>query len=450
MKQYTIQLFTAFLLYLVCASTLQAQNPLIRDQYSADPSARVFADKIYIYPSHDILATPGKGRPGWFCMEDYHVFSSTNLTDWTDHGVIVTQNKVPWARPDSYSMWAPDCIYRNGKYYFYFPTSPKDTTTYGRGFTVGVAIADKPEGPFTPEPIPVKGIHGIDPNAFIDKDGQAYLFWSAGNIYGAKLKENMLELASEPVILGALPTKGLKEGPFLFERNGIYYLTYPHVENKIERLEYATGSSPLGPFTFAGVIMDESPTGCWTNHHSLVEFKNQWYLFYHHNDYSPNFDKARSVRADSLFFKTDGSIQKVIPTLRGIGVTSASTQIQVDRYSSISDRGVSIDFLDTSDRFKGWKTIFSEPAAWIQYNSVDFGKKRMKTASFRVACATGGTLQLRADGISGIVLAEAKLPANGEWHTVTTQLSGFVKGTHHLLLLLKDGKEVAIDWVKFN
>src|ERR1051325_8153183 len=128
-----------------------AQNPLFRNLYSADPSARVFGDRVYVYPSHDILAQPGKGRAGWFCMEDYHVFSSANLTDWTDHGMIVHQNKVPWVKPDSYSMWAPDCIYRNGKYYFYFPSTPKDTNYTPRprgGFTVGVAIADKPEGPF--------------------------------------------------------------------------------------------------------------------------------------------------------------------------------------------------------------------------------------------------------------------------------------------------------------
>ncbi|HEX6170836.1 MAG TPA: alpha-N-arabinofuranosidase, partial [Chitinophagaceae bacterium] len=91
-------------------NTASAQNPFIRDQYSADPSARVFGDRVYVFPSHDILATEGKGRIGWFCMEDYHVFSSANLTDWTDHGMIVQQNKVPWVRPNSYSMWAPDCV----------------------------------------------------------------------------------------------------------------------------------------------------------------------------------------------------------------------------------------------------------------------------------------------------------------------------------------------------
>src|ERR1035437_10470502 len=141
MRHHRITLLLSIIL-MSTASTLLAQNPLITNQFSADPTARTFGDRVYVYPSHDILATEGKGRVGWFCMEDYHVFSSANLTDWTDHGIIVTQNKVPWVKPDSYNMWAPDCIERNGKYYFYFPATPKDSS-YGRGFAIGVAIADK-------------------------------------------------------------------------------------------------------------------------------------------------------------------------------------------------------------------------------------------------------------------------------------------------------------------
>jgi hypothetical protein len=436
---------------LLFGSTIQlhAQNPLIRNQFTADPSARVFGDRVYVYPSHDILATEGRGRVGWFCMEDYHVFSSTNLSDWTDHGMIVHQNKVPWVKPDSYSMWAPDCIYRNGKYYFYFPTTPKDTS-YARGFTVGVAIADKPEGPFVPQPTPVLNVRGIDPNVFIDKDGQAYLYWSQGNIYGAKLKENMTELASDPVVLGELPNKGLKEGPYLFERNGTYYLTYPHVENKTERLEYATGSNPLGPFKITGVIMDESPTGCWTNHHSIIQFKDQWYLFYHHNDYSPAFDKARSIRADSLFFNTDGTIRKVIPTNRGIGVTNAHAQIQIDRYSRISDKGASIAFLDTANKFQGWKTVLENAGAWVQYNSVDFGKKKFRSVTVRALSHTGGNLQIRVQGIDGPVLAEVPVTAGSEWQLVKASLVQFKTGRQNLFVISKENNRIEIDWTSFE
>ena len=105
---------------------LAAQNPVIRDQFSADPTARVFNNKVYIYPSHDIDAPDGNERlKEWFCMADYHVFSSENLTDWTDHGVILSQERVPWGNPEAYSMWAPDCVEKDGKYYFYFPNAPK-------------------------------------------------------------------------------------------------------------------------------------------------------------------------------------------------------------------------------------------------------------------------------------------------------------------------------------
>ena len=431
-------------------NAVSAQNPFVMDKFTADPSARVFGDRVYVYPSHDIPCTEGRGRVGWFCMEDYHVYSSANLTDWTDHGMIVHQNKVPWVKPESYSMWAPDCIERNGKYYFYFPTTPKDTSTYGRGFTIGVAVADKPEGPYSPEPTPIKGVKGIDPNVFIDKDGQAYLYWSQQNIYAAKLKENMLELASEPVILQDLPTKGLKEGPYMIERNGKYYLTYPHVENKVERIEYAIGDNPFGPFKVAGVIMDESPTGCWTNHHSLLQFKNQWYFFYHHNDLSPQFDKNRSIRVDSLSFNTDGTIKKVIPTLRGVGLTDASKNIQIDRYSHISDKGASIAFLDTLNNFKGWKTVFENSKSWIQYNSVEFGNKRKRTAVVRAFSKTGGTLQIRLNNAQGPVIAMVKIAKGNDWKDIRASISSFKPGVQHVVVSSTENGNVEVDWIRFE
>ena len=448
MKNYSV--YAIFLLLLVIiAFDAAAQNPIIRNQFSADPSARVFGDRVYIYPSHDILCTETKGKVGWFCMEDYHVFSSANLTDWTDHGVIVTQNKVNWVKPESYSMWAPDCIERNGKYYFYFPTTPKDSNI-AKGFTIGVAIADKPEGPFKTQELPIAGVRGIDPNVFIDKDGQAYLYWSQGNIYAAKLKKNMLELESQPVVLSALPTKGLKEGPYMFERKGIYYLTYPHVQNKTERLEYAIGDNPLGPFKFTGVIMDEWPSGCWTNHHSIIDFKNQWYLFYHHNDLSPQFDKNRSVRADSLSFNGDGTIAKVIPTLRGIGITNAATEIQIDRYSGISAIGASISFLDTLDKFKGWKTVLEKPNAWVRYNSVDFGKGKFKSVTLKAFSISGAVLQIRLNDMNGQVLGEVKIAPGSNWKNVKASLSGVKEGVRNIVLCLKNEAVAEIDWVKFE
>jgi len=429
--------------------SVAAQNPIIKDQFTADPSARVFNNRLYLFPSHDIHPSTNKNHENWFSMEDYHVFSSDNLTDWTDHGVIVTQNKVPWIKTNSYSMWAPDCIERNGKYYFYFPSTPKDTTI-AKGFTIGVAIADKPEGPYKVEPQPIKNVKGIDPNVFIDKDGQAYLYWSQGNIYGAKLKENMTELASDPVTLKNLPEKGLKEGPYVFERNGIYYLTYPHVENKTERLEYATGNNPLGPFKAAGVIMDESETGCWTNHHSVLQFRGQWYLFYHHNDLSPKFDKNRSVRIDSLSFNGDGTIKKVTPTLRGVGNTPAKSTIQPDRYSAISSSGASVDFLEPEDVFKGCKTTLSAAKAFVRYDNVDFGKKKLKKVLVQAKSSVGGAIEIRIDKVDGPLLAAVTIAPDTEWNTAEASLVKFSSGIHNLFIISTKGDPIEIDWLTFE
>jgi hypothetical protein len=380
-------------------------------------------------------------------MEDYHVFSSSNLTDWTDHGVIVSQDKVNWVDASTFSMWAPDCIERNGKYYFYFPANVKASS--GRGFGIGVAVAENPNGPFIPQPEPIKNVRGIDPVVFIDKDGKAYIYYSLNRIFAARLKDNMLELESDPVVIGDFPKQGLVEGPFIFERNGIYYMTYPHVENKIERLEYAIADNPMGPFKVTGVIMDESPMGCWTNHHSIIEFSNQSYLFYHENDLSPKFDKNRSVRIDSLFFNPDGTIKKVIPTFRGVGITSALQKIEIDRYSHLSPTGASVAFMDTTNTFNGWKTILSKQNSWITYNTVDFGNKKLKYVQVNVSSQTGGTLQIRVDKADGTLLAEVKVPKGTSWNTVSVRMLKYQKGIHNLIVVLKDKNPVEIDWIQF-
>lgn len=451
MKMKFIKSIFFYTLLVAGSVIVQAQNPIVRDQFSADPTGRVFNNKVYVFPSHDIIAPEGKNlRPNWFCMEDYHVFSSENLTDWTDHGMIVSQYSAAWVDSNSYSMWAPDCIERNGKYYFYFPANKKSTgDNRRRGFGIGVAIADKPEGPYTPQAESIEGVFGIDPNVFIDKDGQAYLYYSMGNIYVAKLKENMVELASEPVAIENLPQKGLKEGPFLFERNGIYYLTFPHVENTIERLEYAIGDNPMGPFKMTGVIMDESPMNCWTNHHSFINYNDQWYLFYHQNAYSPKFDKNRSICLDSLSFNPDGTIKTVIPTLRGVGLTNASSQIQLDRYSAVSDNGVLVEFNDTLNTFDGWKTILGSKDAWIQYNSVEFAGK-LKNVEVKAASELGGTVEIHLDKIDGPVVAKVEISKGTDWKTVTAKASKLpAGGVHNLIVTSQSDNPVEIDWVQF-
>lgn len=319
-----------------------------------------------------------------------------------------------------------------------------------RGFSIGVAVADHPEGPFVPEGKPIEGFSGIDPNPFIDKDGQAYLYWSMGNIFVAKLKDIMLELDGEPIVVKEMPEKGLKEGPYMFERNGIYYMTYPHVENNIERIKYAKGDNPMGPFTFAGVIMDESPLGCWTNHQSIIEYDDQWYLFYHQNELSPNFDKSRSICIDSLFFNEDGSIQKVEPTKRGVGICSARSKIQIDRYSQKSDDGTRVELLDTLNTFKGWKAVFEIKGSLIQYNTVDFGTKKLKNVQANVKSELGGTIEIHLNSADGPMLSKIVIPEGTDWSNIKSRIKKSNPGIHNLVLVLKSDDPVEIDWIRFD
>ena len=451
-----------------------AQNPIIRDQFTADPTARVFNNKVYLYPSHDIVPPAGQ-RQDWFCMEDYHVFSSENLTDWTDHGVIVTQNKVPWVKPNSYSMWAPDCVYKDGKYYFYFPSNPAS----GMGFGIGVAVADSPEGPFIPEPEPIKGINGIDPCVLLASDGNAYIFWGAGRC--AKLKPNMKERADDTPtekvkwgdrefeMKGVNCLKGLPsrqaEGPFAFEYNGNYYLTYPYVRNNTEVLGYAMSKNPMGPYEYKGLIMPEHENGCWTNHHSIINYKGQWYLFYHQNAFSPKDDKRRSVQIDRLYFNPDGTIQEVKKTMRGVGINQATEKIEIDRYSSASS-DVTTELIDTVNTFRSYQANLTQKGSWIKYNDVDFS---CITDGYLIvnAKASGNTkFYIREKSANGKIIAKfdmtvkpetpAGTPAmfrrdfSNQWLTQSAVLEYTPKGVTDLVVTVEGDAGISIDYVQFK
>ena len=464
-KEYTLSI----ILVILTSGHVCGQNPIIRDQYTADPTARVFNGRIYLYPSHDI-ESPVEPERKWFSMADYHVFSSDNMTSWTDHGVILSQDMVRWVKPGSYSMWAPDCVKKDSTYYFYFPSVPNDTTH--RGFAVGVAMARAPEGPFFPMWRPIKGINGIDPCVLIDpKDGRPYIYWAGMGMWMARLKDNMMELASAPQKVEGLP-EGFKEGPFVFERQGLYYYTFPWVRDSTETLAYAMGDSPMGPFKFKGIIMEESPTACWTNHHSIVEYKNQWYLFYHHNDYSPDFDKLRSVRCDSLFFNPDGTIRPVVPTLRGVGITPAHSHIQIDRYSSLQG-GASINFVDSMKPFQGWQTILHKRDDAVRYNTVGFSDKPVREVSVRAKAPVASRVEILA---GNDVIARIDIPKSTCWTTVHAKVDNrMISSSSHMTekskvmqeglsgnaapdtsriydisVRLSHGRDVAIDYIGFD
>ncbi len=467
---------------------VSAQNPVIRDQFAADPTARVFNNKVYVYPSHDIPAPEGQ-RQDWFCMADYHVFSSENLTVWTDHGMILSQEQVPWGKTDAYSMWAPDCVYKNGKYYFYFPNAPKD----GRGFAVGVAIANQPEGPFTCMQEPIMGISGIDPCVLIDDDGSAYIYWSGMGIRGARLKENMLELDGElqevkipkrdgmpempPMKMGGQVMEGLpdgfKEGPFAFKRNGWYYLTFPWVRgntsngaNPTETLAYAMSKSPLGPWDFKGIIMAEHDNHCWTNHHSILEYKGQWYIFYHRNDFSPNMDKRRSARIEKIAFNSDGTIQEVKQTMRGVGINQAVERIEIDRYNSASNN-VTTQLIDTINTFRSFEATLSQKGSWLRYNDIDFSSVTDAYLVVNVKAADNTEFFVREKSAKGKIIAKVPMTVKSEtrfpgsptpfrrdqsnqWLTMTVPMEYLPKGVTDIVITNEGNAAFSINWIQFK
>lgn len=444
---YKTLFFCSFTLLLLNIPLI-AQNPIIHDQFCADPTAKVFDGKVYLYASHDIEAPDDFPRKDWFCMHDYHIFSSENLLKWTDHGVIFSQDDVPWVKRRSYSMWAPDCVYANGKYYFFFPAVSKEAEKDEK-FGVGVALGDHPGGPFCPLQSYIDGVTGIDPCVFIDDDGTPYIYWAEKGLHVAKMKQNLLELDGVGQLLTEGLPEGYKEGPFMFKRDGLYYLTYPWQEDNLEVLAYSIGKSPTGPFQFKGKIMEASPIKCWTNHHSVVEYQNQWYLFYHHNDYSPKKDKNRSVRIDSLTFNADGTIQPVTPTLRGVGKSDARCELHLDRYSQLNGQGASIDFIDKSHPFAGWFVRLSLVLDIVNYNAVEFKASRYQKLVVRYRSHEYSRLRLMLTRENTVVDVNFQLPKQEQWTTITLPFKKKVNGIYDLSLQLINGS-IDIDWVKFE
>ena len=286
-------------------------NPIINHMYSADPSARVFNDTLWVYPSHD------KDNAASFSMEDYHVYSTTDMKTWQDHGPIFNPIlQTSWAKE---AAWAPDCVYRNGKYFLYYPTDKRH---------IGVAVGETPYGPFhDPLGKPLLSIDSpgvvcnrdfIDPCVFIDDDGQAYLFAGQNTVCCVRLNEDMISYSGKVEIIEGV--KDFFEAVWVHKRNGVYYMSYSDgpFHGHEPQIAYATSSSPLGPYTYQGVILD--PVNSGTNHASIVNFKGQDYLFYHTADLSKSLHDGfhcgvrRSICCDTLRYDSMGRILKVVPT----------------------------------------------------------------------------------------------------------------------------------------
>lgn len=316
-------------------------QPLVTHIYTADPSAHVFEDKIYIYPSHDLDHDgPSNDNGDQYAMEDYHILSMDNLASpVVDHGEALHLRDIPWA---SQQLWAPDAAYKNNTYYLFFPARDKEGI-----FRIGVATSPSPAGPFQAQPDFIPGSYSIDPAVFVDEDNRAYMYF--GGLWGGQLEkwqtgefnpgqegpaldqpaigprvavlsEDMLSFAGQPQEISIVDAEGKPilagdedrryfEGPWVHKYNGLYYLSYS--TGTTHTLVYAVSEQPMGPFTFKGEIL--SPVIGWTTHHSIVQFEEKWYLFYHDCSLSDGVNHKRCVKYTELKYNPDGTIQPINP-----------------------------------------------------------------------------------------------------------------------------------------
>ncbi len=318
---------------------MKSPRYLFPQDYMADPAANVFNGRIYIYPSHDWESgVPENDNGDHFNMRDYHVFSMDDPENGEikDHGVILQVEDIAWA---GRQLWDNDVVEKDGKYYLYFSLKDKNDV-----FHLGVAVADRPEGPFVPQSDPIRGSYSIDPSVFKDDDGSVYIYF--GGLWGgqlqryrdnkalesavlaegdesalpsrvAKLTDDMMQFAEEPHPVVIVDDNGqpLKasdphrffEASWMHKYNGKYYFSY--ITGDSHYLCYAMSDNPYGPFTYKGVILE--PVVGWTTHHSIVEFKGKWYLFFHDCVPSDGQTWLRSMKVKDLEYNADGTIRLV-------------------------------------------------------------------------------------------------------------------------------------------
>ena len=398
-------------------------NPILPIQHFVpDVEARQWADgRLYLYGSYDI-----SGRTS-FCSWEYRVFSSADLVEWQDHGESL-RSAPPAAGLDwtDAPLFAPDCIYHNGRYYLFFCTA---------GNREGVTESASPAGPFT-NAGPIEGADrdAIDPTALVDDDGEVYYYWGQFHLRGARLRPDLHAIEAETLQTHLLTEadSGFHEGASIRKRNGIYYMVYADIsrDGKPTSLGYATSDSPLGPFTKRGIIVDNA--GCdpqtWNNHGSIAQFNGQWYVFYHRSSQGSMFN--RRVCVEPIHFGADGSIAEVEMTTQGAGKPLVPTAwIEAWRACLLSGR-VHTDVQGPAPADPDVREFLTNIHAgdWAAYKYVDFDAAPVVAfEALAGSTAYGGVIEVHLDAPDGEVIARCAVPRSGgwqKWATVRAPVTG--------------------------
>ncbi|MGK4003954.1 glycoside hydrolase family 43 protein [Sorangium sp. So ce1036] len=435
-------------------SVALADNPIVQTIYTPDPAPMVHGDRVYLYTGHD-----EDSATDWFGMNEWRVYSSTDMVNWTDHGSPLKYSDFGWAKGDA---WAGQAIHRDGKFYYYVPVTSRSLNR----MTIGVAVSDSPTGPFKDalgRPLITANCGDIDPTVFIDDDGQAYLYWGNPSVCYVKLNEDMISYQGDVVRVpmtaasfgqrtgeddGRHTTK-YEEGPWLYKRDGLYYLVYAAGPIP-EYIAYSTSSSPTGPWTYRGVIMPTEGSS-FTNHAGVIDFKGNSYFFYHNGALPGGGGFHRSTAVEQFTYNADGTFPTIEMTQAGApGVGNLNPYVMTEAETIAWESGV-----ETEACSEGGLNVTSiEDGDYIKVKGVDFGTGAVSFDA-RVASATGGgSIELRLDSPTGTLVGTCAVQGTGgpqTWVTTSCAVDG-ATGIHdlHLKFTGGDGPLFNFNWWKFT
>lgn len=381
---------------------VNAQRPIIQTKYTADPAPMVYNDTVFLYTTHDEDDAEG------FKMQDWLLYTSTDMVNWTDHGVVASLKSFDWVKRDN-GAWAEQVVERNGKFYMYCPI-------HGNG--IGVLVSDSPYGPFKDplgKPLVWQKEHwdDIDPTVFIDEDGQAYMYWGNPNCYYVKLNEDMISYSGDIVKLKETP-EHYQEGPWFYKRNGHYYLAFASTCCP-EGIGYAMSDSPTGPWKTKGYIMrpTERTRG---NHPGIMDYKGKSYVF------GLNYDllkletnthyERRSVSVAEMHYNEDGTIQEVPywadTKLEQIGTFNPFRKVEAETMAW----GYGLKTAPNAD--KSLSVVDVNNGEYICVRGVNFGKNKARRFEVSALPLEGGNLKIRLDAPDGKIVGNVNIPQGNE------------------------------------
>jgi arabinoxylan arabinofuranohydrolase len=441
---------------LLCAVTLIpsasiADNPIVQTIYTADPAPLVHDGRLYVYTGHD------EDRSTYFTMNEWRVYSTVDMVNWTDHGSPLRYNTFNWSKGDA---WAGQAIHRNGKFYFYVPTKSRSLDR----MSIGVAMSDSPTGPFSDpigRPLVANSWEDIDPTAFIDDDGQAYLYWGNPNLWYVKLNEDMISYQGG-VVKGPMTTASFgsrtgngdrptlyEEGPWFYKRNDLYYLVFA-AGGIPEYLAYSTSPGPTGPWTYKGTIM---PTegGSFTNHPGVVDYKGNSYLFYHNGALPGGGGFTRSVCVEQFTYNANGTFPTIKMTSAGPpAIANLNPYLATEAETIAWESGVETEVCSEG----GMDVTAIENGDYIKVKGVDFGPGAVSFDARVASASNGGNIELRLDSPSGTLVGTCTVQGTGGWQKWVTRscpVSG-ATGLHDLYLRFTGGSGslLNLNWWKFD